>query len=94
MFKNKEHQQTLAVIDLVKSLGNTLAGQKAPSTERLEAMAMNIAALGISPDSIGEIEINWRAIKVDGVENLVPVMRMVSKGGEIKQLEQLDKQSS
>jgi hypothetical protein len=93
MFTSRNTKETLATIDLIKSLSGLVAGMKGGSTERLEAMAMNVAALGISPETIGQVEINWRTINVGGSEELVPVMRMVSRGGEFKELEQLEKKA-
>ncbi|HAT2580741.1 TPA: hypothetical protein I8273_004811 [Aeromonas hydrophila] len=89
MFKSKSqrgHEQALA---LISALGS-VASSKGRGAERLEALAQVVAALGIEPESIQSIEIDWKTIRANGSDELVPLLRMISADGTTKELEQLD----
>lgn len=89
MFKSKSqrgHEQALA---LIAALGS-VAGGKGRGAERLEALAQVVAALGIAPESIKSVEIDWKTIRANRSDELVPVLRMISADGTTKELEQLD----
>lgn len=89
MFKSKSergHEQALA---LIAALGSVASG-KGRSAERLEALAQVVAALGIAPESIQSVELDWKTIQVNRSDELVPVLRMVAADGTTKEIEQLD----
>ncbi len=94
MFKSKgqrNHEQTLAAIGLVGALVNLAGNSKGRGAERLEAMAQVVAGLGFDPESIQSVEIKWESIRVGGSYELVPVLKMISVGGEVEELKQIER---
>ncbi|MNF58427.1 hypothetical protein D3C85_553070 [compost metagenome] len=89
MFKSKserDHEQALAVIAALGSV----ASSKGRGAERLEALAQVVAALGIAPESIQSVELDWKTIRANRSDELVPVLRMIAADGTKKEIEQLD----
>lgn len=86
----RNHDQALALVGLLGSIASSCSG-KGRGAERMEALAQVVAALGISPESIQSIEIDWKSVRVGGTEELVPVLRMVSVDGSQKEIQQIDR---
>ncbi|MNF23841.1 hypothetical protein D3C85_98550 [compost metagenome] len=88
-FKSSSEREQEKALALISALG-TVASSKGKGAERLEALATVVAALGIAPESIQSVEIDWKIIRANRSDELVPVLRMVSADGTTKELEQLD----
>ena len=69
--------------------GGQAPGVIQDGAERLEALAQVVLALGIAPESIQSVEIDWKSVRVNWSDELVPVLRMVAVDGTKKGLEQL-----
>ncbi len=91
MFKRRsdtKQEQTLALIDMIGSVMSTAATSKGKGAERMEAMALVVAALGFDAKSIKSIEIDWKVIDgeycptlkmktIDGIKERVQIERNV-----------------
>lgn len=87
--QKQETERIKAVTGMLAAIAGAaaVASQgKAASAERMEALALTVAALGFSPESIESVEIDWRKIYVNGVFELVPVLRMTSVDGSINEI--------
>ena len=94
MFKSKStknHEQAVALVGMVSALAASAAGSKGRGAERLEALAQVVAAFGFDPESIQSIEIDWKTIKMDGDDELVPVLKMTAADGSKKEFEQTNR---
>lgn len=86
----RNHEQALALIELLGEVASSRSG-KGRGAERMEALAQVVAALGIAPESIQSLEIDWKSVPVDGTEELVPVLRMVSVDGAKNEIQQIER---
>ncbi|WP_415912303.1 hypothetical protein [Neptuniibacter sp. QD37_11] len=88
--KEREAEQMIGAINAVANLAHAVNSgdddTKPASVQRMESLAQTVAALGFSPESIGAVEISWEKICCDGSDQLVPVMRMTSVGGEVEKI--------
>lgn len=86
----RRHEEALALIGLLGAIASPGSG-KGAGAQRMEALAQVVAALGISPESIHSLEIDWRSVRVGGTDELVPVLRMVSVDGVKSEIQQVER---
>jgi len=85
----------MKAMDCIASIMASTANIKGRGAERMEAMALTVAAMGFDAESVKAVEIDWKVLKLNGDDELVPVIRLLSKDGEtIQELEQKDKEIS
>lgn len=90
MFGNEKSRGGAEIIAAIASIAAAKAGSKGASAERLEAMALVVAATCAGGDSVKSIEMDWKVVKVGGTDELVPIMKMEMKDHSMKTIEQVE----
>ena len=79
MFGSRRRHQQKMTSEMTKLIGTIVeanAGSKGRGAERLEAMAVAIAAMNVDITKVDEVDIDWKALEVEGDEELVPVLKI------------------
>jgi hypothetical protein len=94
--EQNEHDFNVAALGCIAAISKSIenvSGMKGRGAERMEAMALTVAAMGFDAESVKAVEIDWKVLRLNGDDELVPVIRLLSKDGEtIQELEQKDKE--